>query len=270
MPAKKSLLRVKSKKKPKSNEQTNKLVNQKYIGRDPIVKPVMSVVERAQFYTWCSYMADLSLCRQWLDEYLKPGGRSTRGVPDTWINRTVCYRARLRTLGVAFSDSQLESFETGVEEVLRRVSVEPEVTAPRPSIQDNVREKFSEVMGELEGMLDDGIPEDFSIEKWMREKSVSPTIASRIVKKLKAVLDELIDASTGKDPQLVEGYSRLNRKQLNALIQTYIRLVDPIERMLSNDRKARAPRKTKPVSVEKKLKHLVEVYQKYSKEWNIY
>ncbi len=257
------------KKKKKTNTAlTNQLVNEKYLGTSP---PPIS--DRGRFLTWCAYMVDLKDARVWGNAYLKEhDGRSLKGVPDKWMNPSACYRARLFMLGAPFTDAQKKLMDQSFLDMIAHAEEEDE-GAPQslvPTIADRVREKFSDVMGELEGMLDDGLPVDFSVAAWFQEKSISPTIASKIANKLRPRMAELFDLTEEDcDPQLTEGYRNWTDDEIIIGLEIYTKLNDDIERYMSNTKKAKAPRKAKPVSVEKKLKFLVEVYQKFSRDFNV-
>lgn len=266
---KSKLLWQKSKPKEKTtDEQTKRLVNRKYVGDEPVVKiPAMSSLERAQFYTWCSYMVDTRLAREWMDQYL--GGFGTRSISDKWINHSLCFQARLINLGVAFSAQELSSFSTRVEEMMAHAQAEPEADDDKRTIADYVREKTSDVIGELEGLIDDGLPPDFSIEAWYREHNASAAVIRKAIAKLMPVMLEIDDAIEQPDDQLREGYAHLNRAQLKALREFYFHLIEDSQRMVDNVKKARVSRKPKAPSVEKRLKFIEESYLKHSKEWNV-
>jgi hypothetical protein len=252
----------KPKPKQRTDDETKRLVNEKYIGKVP-----PPITDRARFLTWCTYMVDLSTARKWLEEFW-PG--ALRGVPDKWINASVCYRARLKTLGAPFTDSQDWLLESGIEAMQAHVQeTEDTDQAPRPTIADHVREKFSEVMGELEGMFDDGFPKDFDITTWYVQNNVSPTIAAKILAKLEPRLDEMLAVAGDEDPQLVEAYERVSMDDFDNQLDWLRGVYNDTSLFVSNSKKARVARKPKPVSVEKKLKHMADAYQKHSKDFNI-
>jgi hypothetical protein len=76
---------------------------------------------------------------------------------------------------------------------------------------------------------------------------------------------ELIEAYEGKDLQLKEAYAHLSKKQLKERIMFFNTLIEDAERYGQVNKKTRAPRKPRPVSMEKKLKNL-----KYQKEDKIF
>src|SRR5688500_9856780 len=113
----KSLLKGPRKKKPAPGG--NLLKEKVFFGVDhPPVTKERSQVERLHFLSWCSYQVETKTARVWLEEYLKGTGRTAKDVPDSWIIKSVCYRCKLHTLGVDFTEDQLKFLEQGIEEVL--------------------------------------------------------------------------------------------------------------------------------------------------------
>jgi hypothetical protein len=270
--AKKSLLR-RSKKKPNINRLASKIADKKFWGKQP--DPAK---DRAAFLTWCNAVVEKAEAKDWLETYLQTTGRTLRGVPDSWINPSICHRARLKWLNCPFTETQDRLLEEGIESILKHAQEVDDENAPAvyiPSIQERVRDKFHDVMGEIEGLLDDGIPADFDITKWFRDHSVSPTVAKMVADKLRPRADELnilLTSEDEEDPmlqQLFEGYSHMNVYGVEDLYKRLQLLIDDIDRMVQNEKRARVPRAPKPVSVEKKLKHINESYLKHSKDWNI-
>jgi hypothetical protein len=85
------------------------------------------------------------------------------------------------------------------------------------------------------------------------------------VEKYVPLLQELIEASEGKDQQLKEAYKIYSKKQLKEFILFVNMLIEDSERYASNTKKVRKPRKPRTVSVEKRLKNF-----KYQKEDNTF
>lgn len=253
------------KKKPiRVDAQTKKLFDEKFHGKD-----APAITDRAKFLSWCAAMIDLPEAKEWLEDYLKTTGRSLKGVPDKWLNPSVCHRARLKTLGAPFTEYQDQFLEEGILSILKHAESEVSDKPGRPTIADNVRERASEVIGELEGLLDDGFPEEFNVAKWYRENEVSPTIAARVVKKFEPRLEELALAVEGSDEQVNESYSRVEPETIFWHQEWIGTLVNDTNAFVQNSKKARVARKPKPVSVAKKLRHIAEVYLKHSKEFNV-
>jgi hypothetical protein len=71
----------------------------------------------------------------------------------------------------------------------------------------------------------------------------------------------------GDDSQLKEAYSRMTKKQLRDRVMFFETLVEDARKYGSVEKKKRATRKPKPVSVEKVLKNLK--FQRESKEYRL-
>lgn len=267
---KRQLARVKKKKHVKPDALTTALINAKYWGeKPPPISKGMGQMARARFYAWCNYMVPIQDAREWLEAYLKPLGKTAKRVPDKWMNPTVCYRAKLKLEGIDFSEYQDKIFEEHLAQVMKHESEEEEEGVEKPSVRDRAREKYSEIMGELEGMIDDGLDASFDIVQWYREKELSPTGCRYVLNKLRPYLAQLDEALEGNDPQLAEAYRFMTKKGLQVHRDFYHQLIEKTQRLIDNEKKARAPRKPKPISVEKKLKFLNESYLKFSKDFNV-
>ena len=112
-------------------------------------------------------------------------------------------------------------------------------------------------------MIDNG--EEFSLYEWLKAKEIPASYCTAIIAQYAPWLDELIEASEGKDEQLKEAYSYLSKKQIKERILFFNKLIEDAERYGSVTKKTRAPRKPRAVSVEKVLKNL-----KYQKEDNTF
>jgi hypothetical protein len=263
--AKSLSLRGRSKKKPNINRLAQNIADKKFWGKEP------PITDRAAWLTWSAAVISQAEAKDRLEQYLQLSGRTLKGVPDKWINPSVCHRAHLKWLKAPFTETQDQLLEEGIRSILKHAQ-EVDEDAPVayvPSIQERVREKFSDIMGEIEGMFDDNDPRLNDIAKWYREKGVSPTIAQMILNKVKPRLDEVLDVCKGEDEQLVEGYCAMGEEEFLDYKETLHKFIDTTDAMIRNEKRARVPRAPKPPSMEKKLKHINESYLKHSKEWNI-
>lgn len=263
----KSLLSARGKRKaPRVSEIEKQKIVSTFYGEKP---PPIS--DRARFLNWCNFTVDTATSRQWLEEYLSPSGRSASAVPNEWINTSVCHRARLKTLGAPFTETQDQLLEEGIRDILAHARVvEEDDGNDKPTIQDRVREKASNLIAELEGMIDDGLTrETFDLTAWYHQNNVSPMIASRILAKYVPKKEEIDLVLTEEDEQVNEAYSGVDEEEIFRLRELYYLIVDETDAFIKNQKRAKVARKPKPVSLEKKLKHVNDIYLKHSKEWNI-
>jgi hypothetical protein len=284
----KLLTRRSSKKKIPQSKREKKAINEKYWGADEpqIPSGVLTGGEYTKALSWYNIMGEYldDTPKKWVIDYLTSQGRRDeagriKSVPDKWIPTTLSSQSRLLGRGAILSKDSLLAFEKFIGEALRHegdtTEDEPSEGDPetpvfeKPTIQERTREKTSDIIGELEGLIDDGFYEDFKLDTWYREKNAKPATIKAIIEKLKPQLEELKVAKRGSDPQVKEGYSYLTKDDISILIEAYEWLIEDSERFITNVKQTRAPRKTKAPSVEKKLKFLKESYQKRSNEYNI-
>jgi hypothetical protein len=157
-----------------------------------------------------------------------------------------------------------------IKECLSKINKEEtkvEPTSSVVSIQDRMRERAHDILGEIEGLIDDYMykNEDFSLYTWLQSNNIPATYASSIIAKLAPVLDELIEAYDGEDPQLKEGYRHLKKSEIKKLIEFYNTMCDDASKYANVTKKTRAPRKPRVQSLEKKLKSF-----KFQKEDNTF
>jgi len=263
--------------KPKSIRKTKSetyLVNLKYLGDEPSFKGEMSKADYMRALTWYNSMCTVSEAREYLEAYLNNQARTKeikklKKIPDTRINMTSAWIARMISRGLPIPDTSREFLENKLKESFSNIK-EKEVKVEKPknviSIQDRIKEKTSDLIADVEGLIDDrDTLGEFSFYEWLQSKEVPALYSPKIVEKYVPLLQELIEASEGKDQQLKEAYKIYNKKQLREFILFVNMLIEDSERYASNTKKVRKPRKPRAVSVEKRLKNF-----KYQKEDNTF
>jgi hypothetical protein len=249
------------------------LVNKKYLGDEPLLKEGFTNPEYSNALTWYNYMCTNSEAKEYIKDYLKSKGRTVElktfnRVPDTWVPSTAAWIARIMTRGTNVPPECVRFFETKLSECLKKVGTlveEKEEKQVVVSVHQRMRERSSDIIGEIEHMLDKG--EEFSLYDWMKANEIPAAYSPMIVAHYAPWLAELLEASEGDDEQLKEAYCHLTKKQLKERIMFFNKLIEDAERYGSVTKKTRAPRKPRTVSVEKKLKNLK--FQKEDKEFKI-
>ena len=256
-------------KKPKVTRNEAYLVNLKYLGDEPTFTKPLTRAQYGSALNWYNYMCDNNDAREYIDTYLKANGRTAEAkmikrVNDTWFPTTVAWVCRMLTRGYVLPGNPKEYIDQRLAEIASKASKEEpkeEKVTPIISIQDRIRERSQDIIGEIESMIDSG--EEFSLYDWLKAKEIPATYCSLIIAKYNPWLAELIEALEGQDEQLKEAYKHLTKKQLRDRIEWFDKMLDDAERYGNVAKKTRAPRKPRTVSVEKKLKNF-----KYQKEDN--
>ena len=264
------------KRKPKITRTTRSeqyIINKKHLGAEPVFTKPLSKTDYINALNWYNYMCTNSEAKEYIVTYLKNLGRvndakKIKSVPDSLIPTTVAWVCRLLSRGFTLPTDTKDYINDRIKETYKYVQeTKEEDSKPVVSIQDRMRERTHDILGEIEGMIDDYIYEnvEFSLYEWLQSNNIPAAYATSIIAKFTPVLDELLEAYEGKDEQLKEGYRHLKKADLKNLVSFYNTLIEDAERYSSNTKKVNKARKPRTVSVEKKIKNL-----KYQKEDQTY
>jgi hypothetical protein len=248
------------------------LVNHQYLGDEPILTDNFTETEYGNALTWYTYMSTTSDAREYLETFLKDQNRlddlkKLKRVSDSSFPLSAAWAARLISRGTKVKESTKTFIEANLQRVFSKFEKAQETEAKPAvatvSIQQRVKDKADDILGEIENIVDDRANQpDFSLYDWLKKKSVQSVYASMIPGKYVFWLQELLDALDGADDQLVEAYARVPKKKMEYDIKFLSMLIEDAERYSSNTKKIRTPRKPRPMSVDKLLKTF-----KYQKEF---
>ncbi len=255
------------KKTARVGSAANALMNRKYYGEERPIPQGREITqaELADRLTWYGQMCDAGDAREWLVDYLVGHNKSllakqVKKVPDNSFPLTASWLARIAMGGGILSAHSKAFLLQCVENSLRYVKEdEPEKEAfkpKKPNIQDRLNEKSSDMIGEIEGMIDDGYTE--GLYDLLRQINYPAMLAKRIADHFRPQLAEVTEAMAGKDDQLKEGYRHFTKKKLADHAKMLGGFISDAERHASNAKNVakgmRKPRAKKAVPAEKKVK----------------
>jgi hypothetical protein len=176
---------------------------------------------------------------------------------------TAGWLARMHMKGLVLEPRELQHITDTVEQHVRvvksvkRVVTEAVEEVRRPTIQDRLRDIMITAQGDLEGMYDDLIgagaklTADYKPMAVLRGHNVAPVLTREIKDVWQMRLEELTAVASGKDSQLVEGYSQFTKTQIKTLIKFVDLVLADCDSYVQVKKTERAPRKKKPVSPER-------------------
>jgi len=234
------------------------VIQQKFFGTE---EPKLDA-HLADALNWYSQVCEDDHAKLWLNDYLAKDDRQEEidklvNVPKDWIPRTAGWLARLSLRGYPLTDHNLKTIETKLASALCHQDAKAE-EAPKvkPNVQEYMREKASDLIGEVEGMIDDKtIDPTFSFYNFLLKEQVSGIVAAKMLTHFAPIADELIEAMEPQDDDLKEAYP--NREDLEDMAIVYQGIVDDLNRYVGNAKKTRKPRTKKKPTKEKLLKHFV-------------
>ena len=166
-------------------------------------------------------MASNSEAKEYLSEYLKNIGKvaeskKIKRISDSDIPTTAAWTVRMIGRGYKPNEYTRKFIQDRINAALNKINNEEPTVDSKPvvSIQDRMRDRAHEILGEIEGMIDDYIYDnvEFSLYEWLQSNNIPAAYATSIIAKMSPVLDELLEAYEGKDEQLKEGYSHLKKE----------------------------------------------------------
>jgi hypothetical protein len=134
------------------------------------------------------------------------------------------------------------------------------------NIQEIMREKADEALGDIEALFDEfvdsGYSKDFNVNKKvvgaLSARNVLPQHLAPAIKRYQRLLDEYLEVQAGKCEQLNEGYANYSKMQLRYAIKVIEDIIAEMNGYISLKQVSKKPRAKKVVPVERivaKLKH---------------
>ena len=226
---------------------------------------------RKSFYYYNYYYSQKD-CKKYVVEWLQKNSKLTQEeikafnrAGDRLLPMTVCSLIMAHRKGMPFRGRHIEFIIESVQDVISKAEPEeveavatPEQTAYKPTIQDRLAERTSELIGELEGHYDEI---DISAVKFYDFLVANNVVQSQLGKyetlfgNRKA---ELELAQSKKDDQVKEGYSHLKPAELKKRIKWLEDLLAAVEQYRGVKKATKKARVKKAPSKEKlvaKLKY---------------
>ena len=233
--------------------------NDIFAGSEPKIDGQLTKEIFIKVLNWYSQNKDTKDSQKWAIEYFKkklkhPITASQLKTSPTnfgFICRIISNGSTLEPEHDSWFQKQIEIVKNVKEEVI--VETE-EVTKPTYNIQDRIKEKASECIGELNGAIDNlivsGFTESISPYGIMHTKSIKGVHVPHILnwaKKFRAEFDEVLNT---KDAQVKEGYSNFTKPQLKKMVSFGDLIISDAIKISGEALKTRKPRKRKVKSPE--------------------
>jgi hypothetical protein len=216
---------------------------------------------------WYNYFCDSKQAKTFVVEYMASIGRPKEEISlvsssDASIPVQLGWVARMMCMGYEPSDTFknffVKEFKTVIETAKKtkktKAPVVATTTAPVVSIQDRIREKASDEVGEIEGLVDEFIDGGCKfapdMESYLKGKELSAVVQKKMCEVFIKRSKEFEDVMNTSDADTKEGYSNFSKVQLRKIKEFYDAVVTETNRGAEKKptRKARKV-KEKPASV---------------------
>jgi hypothetical protein len=233
-------------------------------------------------FNWYNYFCTNKEAKQFIMDYLVSIEETTTAkklvrVPDSKVRPTFGWMARLALRGFVITKEEQERIHVEVKRLIdadikdNPIATAEEVIetaesqeAAKRGVQQVMRERASDVAGEIQGLLDDYIKQGYKtnadvttkVINLMSEKNILPQHVSIVSQPWTVLKTELQEVVKEADEQIVEGYSHLSKNQLKNLIKFVDQVLSNISSYTTLKQATKAKRAKKPVSVEKTVSKL--------------
>ena len=222
--------------------------------KEPKFSGEVSQMELTQALSWYAQNRDSKDATKYAIEYFKkklkiPAPEAIKSQAPTFG-----YVCRLVSLGAVLNDSNRVWFDKIIEDLnnAKPSDAKPAKVANVVSIQDHIKRKSSECIGELEGQIDELITTDFSanvspfaIMNTLQIKGAHTKFVIDHFKTRRAEYDEVL---TTTDPDIKEAYSNFTKVQLKKLVAYCDQVILDGMKLAGDSVKSRKPRKRKAKS----------------------
>jgi len=234
---------------------------------------------RKSFYYYNYYYSQKD-CKKYVSEWMKNSGTYTKEdikafdrASDKSISMTACSLIMAHKAGMPFRGRHIDFLQSSINDAIAKAEGEPvaeeakpgeAVEVYKPTIQDRLAEKTSELIGELEGVYDNvhqNIKIDFKAYDFLTGKNVVQSQLSKYEALYSARKAELEEAQAKTDEQLKEGYRHYKAADFKRMIAWIDNLLAAIEQYRGVKKATKKARVKKAPSKEKMISKL-----KYAKD----
>lgn len=232
---------------------------------------------RKSFYYYNYYYSQKD-CKKYVVEWLQKNSKLSieevkafNRAGDRLLPMTVCSLIMAHRAGMPFRGRHIEFIIDSVMDVVAKAEPEvldavatPEQVAHRPTIQDRLAERTSEIIGELEGIFDDvatGVKNPTKLYDYLVANNVVQSQLGKYEDVYKTRKAELELAISKKDDQVREGYSHLKAADFKRIIAWIDDLLAAVEQYRGVKKATKKARVKKAPSREKVVARL-----KYAKD----
>ena len=230
--------------------------------KEPKFSGELSQTQLTQALSWYAQNRDNKDATKYATEYFKK--KLKIPAPEALKSQvsTFGFICRIVSLGGVLSDSNATWFNETIDKLKQSTTVVKPTTptASVVSIQDHIKRKASDCIGELEGQVDELITTDFKANvspyATMTGMEAKGAHTKFIIEHFKTRRAEYDDVLTTSDPDVKEAYSNFTKTQLKKLIAYCDQVIVDGMKLAGEAVKTRKPRKRKAKSAEQLIAKL--------------
>lgn len=231
----------------------------RYVGaHDPVITETSTSVDLILAYNYFNYFYGAEDAKSFVLTFLK-----SRKVPKAQLKKaqqirpydllTIGWNCRIMLNGGKLPEDIRKSSMSRLQKLIDNVELgkkkeTTKTTKVVVSVQDHIRNKAGELIGDLEEQIDVFLvnqKSDFNATAWFQGMGIKPLIAKRIAEYYQPLYEEIYEAIRGKDPELKEAYKGWKKSALKRYLEFIKSILSASEVASVRVSKPRSPRKKK-------------------------
>jgi hypothetical protein len=222
--------------------------------KEPKFSGELSQTQLTQALSWYAQNRDNKDATKYATEYFKK--KLKIPAPETLKSQvsTFGFICRIVSLGGVLSDSNATWFNETIKKLQEETPVVKQATATVVSIQDHIKRKASDCIGELEGQIDELITSEFKANvspyATMTGMDVKGAHTKFIIDHFKTRRAEYDNVLITDDGDIKEAYSNFTKTQIKKLIAYCDQVIVDGMKLAGEAVKTRKPRKRKAKSAD--------------------
>jgi hypothetical protein len=228
--------------------------------KEPKFSGELSQMQLTQALSWYAQNRDSKDAIKYATEYFKK--KLKFQAPDGLKSQpsTFGFVCRIVSLGGVLNESNTVWFNDIIKKLQEKTPVVKQATATVVSIQDHIKRKASDCIGELEGQIDELITSEFKANvspyATMTGMDAKGAHTKFIIEHFKTRRAEYDNVLITKDDDIKEAYSNFTKTQLKKLIAYCDQVIVDGMKLAGEAVKTRKPRKRKSKSAEQLVSKL--------------
>jgi hypothetical protein len=228
--------------------------------KEPKFSGELSQSQLTQALNWYAQNRDSKDATKYASDFLKKKHKITSpdGLKST--PSTFGFLCRIVSMGGVLSGSNATFFDETISKLKQSTPVVKSTTTNVVSIQDHIKRKASDCIGELEGQIDELITSEFksnvSPYATMTGMEIKGAHTKFVIEYFKTRRTEYDDVLTTTDADVKEAYSNFTKAQLKKLIAYCDQVIVDGMKLAGEAIKTRKPRKRKAKSADQLVSKL--------------
>lgn len=237
--------------------------NEYFSGKEPSFDGEIAESDLSKVLTWYSNNKKMKDSIKYVCDYLKKKHKFNISSTSSVLKlrgSTFGFVCRIVMRGAVLSESKQKWLDDEIEKIKKEYSEKVEVVEDTtekkktPNIQERIKEKSDECIGELEGLFDtltiskfNNSVSPYSVLHTFQMKTVN---AKHIIEWAKHHRNEYDEVLTTDDKELKEGYSNFTKPQLKKCVSFFDQVILDMNQISGESVKTRKPRKRKEKTPE--------------------